>query len=85
MLFIGNSATTENAWTPTSDKPIPSRDSVGKDSDVDHRNQTAMMESFNTTTLSEPTKTVEELKQTRKRKMKKVSKNKPPMKDFLKG
>lgn len=34
-LFLGNSATRENAWTPTGDDPIPSEVPTAEDLDQD--------------------------------------------------
>lgn len=66
MHFIGNSATEESVWILTSDEPIPSEGLTGDDVVID------FIETFDTTIVSDPTDTMDELKQARKRKMKKV-------------
>lgn len=52
MLFIRNSVTSENAWIKTADEPMPSWRPISND--VDQESHVECMESFNTTTVSEP-------------------------------
>lgn len=54
MLLIGKSATGENAWIPTDDEPMLRGH---EDGNVDYESTTKFMESFSTTTVSDPTDT----------------------------
>lgn len=69
-MFIGNSATGQNAWHPIGDEPMPSWGPTGDD--VDHESHTEFMESSNTNLVSDLPDTIDELKQVKKRKTKKV-------------
>lgn len=50
-MFIGNNATGENEWLPTSDEPMASGGPTGDD--VDHESHMELMESFNTNLVSD--------------------------------
>lgn len=69
ILFIGNSATAKNAWVPTSDEPMSSRDPIDDDCD----RESHYMESCNITTFPDTRNAIDEQKKARKRNMKKIS------------
>lgn len=58
-LFIGNKATSENAWVPTDDEPVPSKRPV--QDHIEHDDQLEFMESIDTTILSNATDMVDEI------------------------
>lgn len=70
-LFIGKSATGENAWASTRDKTIPSEGPTLDDLDQDTGSK--FVESFNLTMLSDPVD-VEELKNIRNEKIERSNK-----------
>lgn len=70
-LFIGKSATEENAWASTRDKTIPSEGPTLDDLDQDTGSK--FVESFNLTMLSDPVD-VEELKNIRNEKIERSNK-----------
>lgn len=56
MLFIGNSTTGESAWEPTNDEPIP------YEGHIDIESRMGFSESLDTTTVSDSSDHVHELK-----------------------
>lgn len=74
-LFVGDSATGEDARTPTGDEPMPSK---GPTTDEDaHDTHSEYMDSYNINLLFNATDKIEELKIARSNKLKKSSKKTP--------
>lgn len=74
-LFIGNSATGDNAWAPTTNAPIPNEGPIPDEDARDKHSEGK--ESHNTNLLSDATDGIEELKAARSKKLKKSSEKTP--------
>lgn len=70
ILFISNSANGENAWTSSHDKSILNGGLDGDD--VDLESHMDYLESLDNKTISDPQETMDEMKQARKRKLKRL-------------